>query len=63
MEATLSTMVQQLPNLAVAIWMLWTQKKTIDSLLDTQTKLIDRLLDYVDVDKARAESAVGRREE
>lgn len=58
MEAMLNTLLTQLPNLAIAVWMLWQQKQTIDSLLSTQTKLIDRLLDYVDADKARAAAAI-----
>jgi hypothetical protein len=55
MDQLLSTIITQLPNLAVAIWMLWQQQQTIKSLLATQEKLIDRLLTYVDNDKRQAE--------
>jgi hypothetical protein len=55
MDQLLSTIITQLPNLAVAIWMLWQQQQTIKSLLATQEKLIDRLLSYVDNDKKQAE--------
>lgn len=55
MDQLVSTIVTQLPNLAVAIWMLWQQQQTIKSLLATQEKLIDRLLTYVDNDKQQAE--------
>jgi len=55
MDQLVQTIVTQLPNLAVAIWMLWQQQQTIKSLLTTQEKLIDRLLTYVDKDKKQAE--------
>lgn len=55
MDQLVNTIVTQLPNLAVAIWMLWQQQQTIKSLLATQEKLIDRLLTYVDTDKEQAE--------
>lgn len=55
MDQLVSTIVTQLPNLAVAIWMLWQQQQTIKSLLATQEKLIDRLLTYVDNDKEQAD--------
>lgn len=54
MNDLLQTVVTQLPNLGVAVWMLWQQQGTIKSLLDNQQKLIDRLLTYVDGDKDRA---------
>ena len=44
------TIITNLPNFAVALVMLWWQKQTIDQLLENQTKLIDRLLTYVDKD-------------
>lgn len=55
----LETVVTQIPNLGVAVWMLWQQQQTIKSLLDSQGKLVDRLLNYVDNDKqiiARAQA-------
>lgn len=51
MENLVSIIITQLPNLGVAIWMLWQQQQTIKAMLDNQTKLIDRLLTYVDNDK------------
>lgn len=56
MDQLAQTLLTQLPNLAVAIWMLWQQNQTIKSLLSTQERLIDRLLAYVDADKAQAEA-------
>jgi len=51
MEQLLQTVITQIPNMGVAIWMLYQQQNTIKSLLDNQTRLIDRLLQYVDQDK------------
>ncbi len=51
MDQFLTNIITQLPNFAVALVMLWWQKQTIDQLLENQTKLIDRLLTYVDNDK------------
>lgn len=56
MDQLVSTIVTQLPNLAVAVWMLWQQQQTIKSLLTNQQTLIDRLLTYVDNDKDRTEA-------
>lgn len=58
METALNTLLTNMPNLAIAVWMLWQQGRTIDSLLGTQKQLVDRLLDYVDADKARAAAAI-----
>ncbi len=58
MDNLVQTIITQIPNLGVAVWMLWQQQQTIKSLLDTQQKLIDRLLNYVDEDKQRAQQAV-----
>lgn len=58
MEQLLLNVVTNIPNFAVAIIMLFWQRQTIDRLLDTQAKLVDRLLDYVDRDKARAAAAL-----
>jgi len=62
MEQLLTNVLTQFPNLAVAIVMLYWQKMTIEKLLETQTKLIDRLLSYVDNDKAaiRAQASITR---
>jgi hypothetical protein len=51
MDNIIQTVITQLPNLGVAVWMLWQQQQTIKAMLDNQTKLIDRLLNYVDKDK------------
>lgn len=53
MDELLQIIITQLPNLGVAVWMLWQQQQTIKSLLDNQQKLIDRLLMYVDNDKVQ----------
>lgn len=47
----LQTLVNSAPNLVLAVWFIVRQQKTIDALLENQTKLIDRLLGYVDKDK------------
>jgi hypothetical protein len=54
-DELIQTIITQLPNLAVAVWMLWQQQQTIKSLLANQQTLIDRLLTYVDNDKDRTE--------
>lgn len=58
MEDLLLNVITNLPNFAVAIIMLFWQRQTIDRLLDTQAKLVDRLLDYVDRDKARVAASM-----
>jgi hypothetical protein len=58
MDDLVSTIITQLPNLGVAVWMLWQQQQTIKSLLSTQQALIDRLLTYVDNDKSEARNMV-----
>ena len=45
------SLIEQIPNLAVAVWMLYRQQGTIDTLLNSQKELVDRLLAYVDNDK------------
>lgn len=59
-ETFVTSIISLLPNIAVAIWMLYQQGRTIDSLLDNQTKLIDRLLNYIDSDKAEARRMVAQ---
>lgn len=51
MDEFVKTIVTSAPNLMLAVWFILRQQKTIDSLLENQTKLIDRLLGYVDKDK------------
>lgn len=60
MENLVSTIITQLPNLGVAVWMLWQQQQTIKAMLDNQTKLIDRLLTYVDNDKQTVREVVAQ---
>jgi hypothetical protein len=57
-DQLLTNVITQLPNFAVALVMLWWQKQTIDQLLDNQTKLIDRLLTYVDNDKQAVQRVI-----
>jgi len=57
-DALLQTIISQAPNLLFAIYFIVRQQKTIDALLDNQTKLIDRLLGYVDKDKQAAAQIV-----
>lgn len=58
MDQLLTNVITQLPNFAVALIMLWWQKQTIDQLLENQTKLIDRLLSYVDNDKQTVQRVI-----
>lgn len=58
MEQLLANVITNVPNFAVALVMLWWQKQTIDTLLANQTKLIDRLLEYVDHDKQLAQATM-----
>jgi len=54
----LEQLLIQLPNMGIAIWMLWTQDKKIDGLLTNQQQLIDKLLAYVDKDKQAAQKVL-----
>lgn len=58
MDQLFLNVIQQLPNFAVALIMLYWQKQTIDQLLANQTKLIDRLLEYVDTDKRTVQRVI-----
>lgn len=44
METILTSLVSQLPNLAVAVWCIYNYQQTIKGLLDQQNKLLDQLL-------------------
>lgn len=57
-NSLIQTAINQAPNLLFAIWILLRQQKTIDALLENQTKLLDRLLGYVDKDKQVAAKIV-----
>jgi hypothetical protein len=58
MDELIKTIILGAPNLAVALYVLYRQQKTIDALLEAQTKLIDRLLSYVDRDKQNAQEVI-----
>jgi hypothetical protein len=60
MEQLLINVVTNLPNFAVAIVMLFWQRQIIEKLLESQSHLIDRLLQYVDNDKQAAERAIAQ---
>jgi hypothetical protein len=47
MENAVSTMMSNLPNLAVALLALWWASQRIDKLLDNQSKLIDQLIELM----------------
>lgn len=51
MDEFIKGLITQAPNLAIAVVVLYWQKKTIDMLLANQTALIDRLLAYADDDR------------
>jgi len=44
MDQLVSTIVTQLPNFAIAIWVIWNYQTTIKNLLDNQQKLLDQLM-------------------
>lgn len=48
-ETLVSNLIEQIPNLAIALLVLYWQRKTIDDLLSHQRTLIDRLLQMVDI--------------
>lgn len=62
MDEIVQIVITQLPNLGVAIWMLWQQQQTVKSLLTTQERLIDRLLTYVDNDKEAAAKVIATKQ-
>lgn len=53
MDEFIKGLITQAPNLAIAVVVLYWQKKTIDMLLANQTALIDRLLAYADAERLR----------
>jgi hypothetical protein len=48
MEQMILNMLEQLPNMAVAIVVLWWQQKTINRLGDSQIELIEKYTNMVD---------------
>jgi hypothetical protein len=59
-DELLSTVILNFPNLAVALVMLFWQRQIIEKLLESQSHLIDRLLQYVDNDKQAAERVIAQ---
>jgi hypothetical protein len=55
-EALISDLIKNLPNLAIAVAVLYWQKQTIDSLLAHQRQLIDKLIEMVSRAERLAES-------
>lgn len=55
-ETLLTDMIAQLPNLAIAVAVLYWQKQTIDKLLDHQRSLLDKMLEMVKREEERTES-------
>jgi len=51
MDEFLANIIQQAPNVVVAVVVLYWMSKTIERLLANQEKLIDKLLEYVDETK------------
>jgi hypothetical protein len=43
-DAIVTGLLTQLPNLAVAVWCIYNYQQTIKGLLDQQNKLLDQLL-------------------
>lgn len=58
MDSFVQTIISTAPNLLLAVWFIVRQQKTIDALLENQTKLIDKLLGYVDRDKLTVQRAL-----
>lgn len=44
MDTTLATVLTTIPNLAVAVWVIFNYQNTIKVLLDNQQKLIEQLM-------------------
>lgn len=59
-NTAIQAIINQAPSIAFAVWFVVRQQKTIDSLLDNQSKLLDRLLGYVDKDKQAAAQIVSK---
>lgn len=58
MDEFVKELLLQAPNLAVALAVLYWQRRTIDQLLANQTALIDRLLEAIDTGARRDEAPV-----
>jgi hypothetical protein len=46
-ESAVTTLLSNMPNLAVALLALWWASQRIDKLLDNQSKLIDQLIELM----------------
>lgn len=44
MDQLFTSLLTQLPNLAIAVWCIYNYQQTIKGLLDQQNKLLDQLL-------------------
>jgi len=44
MDSILTTIITGLPNIAVAIWVIWNDRQTIKALLDVQQKMLESLM-------------------
>lgn len=44
MEAAIIAALATLPNLAIAVWVIFSNQKTIGTLLENQQKLIEQLM-------------------
>lgn len=44
MDALVTALLTQLPNIAVAVWCIYNYQQTIKTLLENQQKLLDQLL-------------------
>lgn len=43
-STSIQTILATLPNLVVAVWVIWQYQQTIKTLLENQQKLIDQLM-------------------
>ncbi len=58
MDSLIQGLITSIPNIGVALWMLYQQQQTIKAMLDNQTKLIDQLMTYVTQDKQMVQQMV-----
>lgn len=42
--STLDVLISTLPNIGIAIWVIWQYQQTIKTLLENQQKLIEQLM-------------------
>jgi len=58
-EQLVISVLTTLPNLSIAVLMLFWQRRTIDLLLENQNKLIERLVKYADHERVTATASGG----